>query len=60
MIFDDDIPNKPKNQPKNLEPMSLSDLAEYIEDLKGEIVRAEAEIVRKKAVAEAAASFFKS
>ncbi|MGE4313202.1 MAG: DUF1192 domain-containing protein [Pseudobdellovibrionaceae bacterium] len=60
-MFDDD--DQPRNKPaqlKNLEPMSLPELREYIEALKGEIARAEAEITRKEAVHQAASSFFKT
>tara|TARA_Y100001001_G_scaffold158214_1_gene177365 strand:- start:687 stop:908 length:222 start_codon:yes stop_codon:yes gene_type:complete len=58
MFNDDDTP-KSKAGPKNLEPMSLDELEKYIAELKEEIVRTEAEITRKKAHAEAAASIFK-
>lgn len=61
MLFDDD--NTPQNQPKKkrvLDKMSVEELRQYIDDMKEEIVRVEAEIARKKAHAAAAASIFKS
>ncbi len=60
-MFDDE-PGPKKKLPalKNLEPLSLDELAAYIDDLKAEITRTEGEISRKKAHAAAASSFFKS
>lgn len=58
-MFDDLEPQKKPQQLKNLEPMSLDELANYIEELKGEIIRAEGEIERKKKSMDAASSFFK-
>lgn len=58
----DDLP-KPKSDnefPRNLEGMSISELDEYIEELKGEITRVEDDKAKKKASQEAAASVFKS
>lgn len=60
-MFDDDLePQKKAAAQKNLEPMSVDELENYIADLKAEIERTEAEIARKKAYNEAAASVFKS
>lgn len=60
-MFDDDLDPKTKApKKKNLEPMSVDEIAAYIEDLKAEIVRAEAEMAKKKAYASTASSFFKS
>lgn len=59
MIEDDFLPLKKKPQPKNLSSLSIDELKEYIEDMKTEIARTEAEIVRKKASADAASLFFK-
>ena len=60
-MFDDDLdPKKKPAKLKNLEPMSVDELAAYVEVLKAEIVRTEAEIAKKKAYASAASSFFKS
>lgn len=44
---------------KNLEPLSLDELAHYIVELKEEISRTEAEIARKKAHMDSASSIFK-
>lgn len=60
MIDDDLTPQKKAPPRKNLEPLSLDELAAYIEDLKAEITRTEGEISRKKAHAAAASSFFKT
>ncbi len=51
-------PNK-KVTPRNLEPMAVSELEEYIERLKAEIARVEAQIQAKKSQAKGAASLFK-
>ncbi len=59
-MFDDELePRKKATVIKNLEPMSVDELEDYISALKAEITRTETEIVRKKAVHEAAASVFK-
>tara|TARA_Y100001001_G_scaffold155953_1_gene172254 strand:- start:242 stop:424 length:183 start_codon:yes stop_codon:yes gene_type:complete len=60
MFFDEEIPNKKPAKPKDLESMSVDELQAYISDLKDEIARAEAEIVRKEKHKSDAASFFKS
>ncbi len=60
-MLDDDLDPKKKPQKlKNLEPMSVDELGHYVEALKAEIVRTEAEIAKKKAYASAASSFFKT
>ena len=60
-MFDDDLaPQKKAAKAKNLEPMSVDELMAYVDDLRAEIVRTEAEIARKKAYANAASSFFKT
>ncbi len=60
-MFDDDLdPKKKAAKLKNLEPMSVDELEAYVTDLKSEIMRAEVEIARKKAYAQAASSFFKT
>lgn len=49
MIFDEDT--EPKSRKKTVKPLdnfSVGELAEYIADLKEEIVRAEAEMAKKK------------
>lgn len=60
-MFDEELP-KPKTAefPRNLENMSVSELEDYIEELKEEIGKAEADIAKKKASQDAAASAFKS
>ncbi len=58
MFDDEDARKKPKSV-KDLEPLSLDELTQYIEDLEEEIVRTKAEIERKKAHMEAASSVFK-
>ena len=60
-MFDDDLPKPKTNEfPRNLENLSISDLQDYIEELKTEITRAEQDITRKKASPDAATSVFKS
>lgn len=60
-MFEDELEPRKKRPPlKNLEPMSVDELSAYVEDLKNEIARAEAEITKKKAYASAASSFFKT
>ena len=56
---DDLDPLKKKSQPRNLDPMSVEDLREYIAVLKAEIARVEEKIKAKQSHASAAASFFK-
>lgn len=61
MMFDEDLP-KPKTAgfPRNFENMSISELEDYINELRAEISRAEEDIGKKKASQAAAASVFKS
>lgn len=58
----EDLPRPKKNDsfPRNLVDMSIQELQEYIQDMKVEIARVEADITKKKASIEAAASIFKS
>lgn len=49
-----------KPQKRNLEPMSLDELAAYIDDLKAEIQRVEADIAKKKSHLAAVNSLFKT
>jgi uncharacterized small protein (DUF1192 family) len=60
MDTDDLEPRKAKPKPKNLDPMSVEDLLEYIEELKAEIRRVEENMAKKKAHLSAAASLFKT
>jgi len=59
MDIDELEPTKKKPQLRNLEIMSIEALEEYIEQLKSEIVRVEAEIVRKKTARAGAEAFFR-
>lgn len=60
-MFDDDLdPKKKPSKLKTLEPMSVDELQDYVEALKAEILRAEADIAKKKAYSQAASSFFKT
>jgi uncharacterized small protein (DUF1192 family) len=52
-------PKVPKKAPKNLEPMAIAELEDYIEKLKAEIARVEAQIAAKKKQQTGAASLFK-
>ena len=56
---DDLEPLKKKSQPRNLDPMSVEELREYIANLKAEIARVEEKIKAKQSHASAAALFFK-
>lgn len=60
-MLDDDLDPKKKPQKlKDLSTMSVDELMEYVERMKAEIIRTEAEIAKKKAYASAASSFFKT
>ncbi len=59
MLEEDMLPQKQSAKLKSLVDMSIAELEHYIEDLKTEIKRAEADIVKKKAVQDAASKFFK-
>ena len=56
---DDLEPLKKKSQPRNLDPMSVEELREYIAILKAEIARVEEKVKAKQSHASAAASIFK-
>lgn len=56
---DDLEPLKKKSQPRNLDPMSVEELREYIAALRAEIARVEEKLKAKQSHASAAASFFK-
>jgi uncharacterized small protein (DUF1192 family) len=60
MDTDDLEPRKAKPKLKNLDPMSVEDLADYIEELRAEIRRVEADMQKKKAHLAAAAGLFKT
>ncbi len=59
-MFDDLEPRKKPQGLKNLEPMSVDELQAYVQDMKAEITRAETEIAKKQAYAQAASGFFKT
>jgi len=60
MDIDDLEPKTKKAQKRNLEPLGVNELMDYIEDLKAEIVRVEADMAKKKKHLTAAESLFKS
>jgi len=60
MDTDDLEPKRAKPAPRNLDPMSVEELRDYVADLKAEIVRVEANIAAKSAHLAAAAGLFKS
>lgn len=61
MFRDDDLdPRTKKPKLRNLDAISVEELREYIEELKSEMIRVEAEIEKKKKHMNAASSLFKS
>ena len=59
-MFEETLPKKKTSEfPRNLDNMSVDELKDYIADLTGEISRVEADMKKKKASADAAASMFK-
>ncbi len=60
MDTDELDPLKKKPVKKDLTRMSIGDLKEYIDELKAEIARADAEITKKGKARSGADSFFKS
>jgi uncharacterized small protein (DUF1192 family) len=60
MEDEDNLPRKSDWEPKNLEPLSIDQLEDYIRVLEGEISRVRADIVTKQAKLAAAASIFKN
>lgn len=58
--MDWDEPSKPKKpQPKDLAPLGVQELQDYIADLKTEIARAEAEIAKRGSHLTAAQALFR-
>lgn len=57
-MFDDLDPVRKTGGPKKLIDMSVGELELYVSDLKNEIIRVEAEIVKKKASKSAADAIF--
>jgi uncharacterized small protein (DUF1192 family) len=61
MIFDDDTDPKTKKQkPRLLDNMSVPELKAYVEQLKEEIVRVEADILKKEKHRAAMDALFKA
>lgn len=60
-MFDDDLPKKkaPAEFPRNLERLSLGELAAYIEELEQEIARVRKDMDRKKSSQDAASTLFR-
>lgn len=60
-MFDEELPKKKPEAvfPRNLERLSVTELAEYIAELEGEIVRVRADMDKKKTSQDAAASIFR-
>ena len=59
MDIEDLEPRQAKPKPRDLAPVSIEDLRDYIRTLEAEIERAKAEIARKEAHRKAASAFFK-
>ena len=61
MLDDEDLPQKRRSwlEKPLLDPLSLADLRLYIEELQGEIARAEGAIEKKQGARGHADSFFK-
>ena len=60
MEDEDDLPRKLDWTPKNLEPLSVDQLEDYITLLKGEIDRVRADMATKQSKLQAAESIFKT
>lgn len=59
MDVDDPEPRAKPQALRNLDPMSIAELTDYIAELEGEIVRVREAITRKQAVKAGAEAFFK-
>ena len=59
MEDEDDLPRKLDWTPKNLEPLSVDQLEDYITVLEGEIGRVRADMTAKQSKLQAAESIFK-
>lgn len=59
MEDEDDLPKKIDWQPKNLDPLSVDQLEDYIAVLEGEIERVRSDIAAKRSDLSAAEAFFK-
>jgi uncharacterized small protein (DUF1192 family) len=60
MDLDDLEPRKAKHQLRNLDPLSVEELENYIAEMKAEILRVEEKIAAKKAHLSAASGLFKN
>jgi uncharacterized small protein (DUF1192 family) len=60
MNEDEPVRRRPRFEPMPLDPLGDAELRGYIDDLRGEIARVEAEIERKAGHRAAAAAFFKT
>ncbi len=60
MDMDDLDPNTKKPKLRNLDPLGVEDLQDYIAELQAEIARVEADIAKKKKHLSAAESLFKN
>ena len=59
-MFDEELPQKMSGEfPRDLDGMSVDELAEYIQELQAEIVRVEGDIGVKRESSDAAHAFFK-
>ncbi|MBT5051501.1 MAG: DUF1192 domain-containing protein [Rhodospirillaceae bacterium] len=59
MEDEDDLPRKLDWQPKNLEPLSIDQLEDYVSVLEGEIARVRTDMAAKQTKLQAAESIFK-
>ena len=59
MDDEDDLPRPAAWQPRNLEPLSIDQLEDYIAVLEGEIARVRDDIAAKRSIRDAAEAFFK-
>lgn len=59
-MFDEEEKPKITEFPRNLDNLSVSELEDYIQDLKAEIERVEGDKSKKQASQDAAAAVFKS
>ncbi len=60
-MFDEELPRKKSDGtfPRNLERLSVAELADYIIELEGEIARVKQDMAKKKASQDAASTLFK-
>lgn len=59
-MFDEELPKKKTHDiTRDLEPLSLNELATYVTELVAEMARVEEEMAKKKAHMDSAASLFR-